>query len=374
MNHFVVLKGFRGKWAYINDPARGATRVSWDEFDRSFTGIVVVPIPSKTFVPDGRRKSTLAFARKRLTGTGTTIAFVMITTAITYLFGIVNSVNYRVFMDRIITKVDPDWLYPFIYFMIGLAIVQLVVAWAQTIYSLKINGKMAAVGSSSYMWKVLRLPMEFFSQRMAGDIQSRLALNENIAGTLVKTFAPLLLNSVMVVFYLVLMLTQSTLLTFVGLAAMLLNILMAQVIARKHVNASRVQMRDQGKLASTTASGIEMIEIIKASGAENGFFQKWAGYQASVNRQSVKAAKIDQCWSVIPSLVSNVANYLVLVLGVFLTIRGEFTLGAVIMFQGFLAAFMTPAQTIISAGQTPAKPHVKPSGPDSLRKSESGPA
>lgn len=352
MNHFVVLDGFKGKWVYLNDPARGAVRVTWEEFDQSFTGITIVPTPSADFVPSGKRKSVLAFAKKRLTGAGAAVAFVMITTAITFLFGIINSTTARVFMDRILTRIDEDWLYPFICLLILLAVIQLVVAWAQTIYSLKINGKMAAVGSSSYMWKVLRLPIEFFSQRMAGDIQGRLVLNESIAGTLVNTFAPLLLNSVMLVFYLALMISQSPLLTLVGFAAMLLNIVMARVISRKRINISRAQLRDQGKLASATTSGIQMIETIKASGAEEGFFQQWAGYQASVNKQDVRTAETNQYWGIIPNLLSSVANYAVLVLGLYLTMQGDFTLGAVLMFQGFLSSFMSPAQTLVSAGQT----------------------
>ena len=57
------------------------------------------------------------------------------------------------------------------------------------------------------------------------------------------------------------------------------------------MNIARVQTRDAGKLESTTVNGIAMIETIKASDAENGFFQKWAGYQASVNKQRVRSLK-----------------------------------------------------------------------------------
>jgi len=234
-------------------------------------------------------------------------------------------------MDRLLAGTNKDWLYPFISLMILLAFIQLVVAWAQTIYSLKINGKMAAIGSSSYMWKVLRLPMEFFSQRLAGDIQGRLQLNASIAGTLVNTFAPLLLNTAMMIFYLVLMLKQSALLTMVGIVAMVLNIGLSRMISEKRMNIARVQMRDGGKLMSTTMSGIAMIETIKASGAEGGFFQKWAGYQASVNAQAIKSAKTEQFWGMLPGFFTIVANYIVLILGVYLTMRGDFTLGAVLM-------------------------------------------
>ena len=195
MNHFVVLNGFKGDTAYINDPARGTVKVSWEEFDESFTGIVILPVPGEDFAPGGKRRSTIAFARKRLEGAGPAVVFVMLITAIAYLFGIVNAGMSRVFVDRLLSGKNPDWLYPFITALIMFGVLQLIVEWARAIYSLKINGKMAAVGNSSYMWKVLKLPMEFFSQRLAGDIQSRQQTNASIANILVNTFGPMLLKS-----------------------------------------------------------------------------------------------------------------------------------------------------------------------------------
>ena len=352
IEHFVVLDGFWGNRALINDPARGEVKVSGEEFDKSFSGIVIVPTPSDTFEPGGKPKSTLDFARKRLAGAGAAVAFVMLTTTISYLFGIANSVTSRIFMDRLLTGINGDWLYPFISIMILLAAIQLAVAWAQTVYSLKINSKMAVIGHTAYMWKVLHLPMEFFSQRLAGDIQSRAGMNASIAGTLVNTFAPLLLNSIMMVFYLVLMLTQSPLLTVIGIVTLAVNAFLSRIIAGRRMNIARVQMRDAAKLDATTASGISMIETIKASGAENGFFQKWAGYQASVNAQRVKAAKTNQFIGMIPAFFSTLANYAVLVAGVWMTMEGKLSLGAVLMFQGFLSSFMSPAMMLVNAGQT----------------------
>ena len=352
MNHFVVLDGFKGKWVYINDPARGEVKVSFKEFDESFTGIVITPVPSESFEPGGKKKSTLSFAKKRLIGAGAAVAFVMITTAISYLFGIANSVTSRIFMDRLLTGKNSDWLYPFVGIMILLAATQLIVAWVRTVYSLKINGKMAVIGNTTYMWKVLHLPMEFFSQRLVGDIQSRAGLNAMVAGTLVNTFAPLLLNSIMMVVYLVLMLKASPLLTLIGIGTLALNAVMARIISAKRVNITRIAMRDAGKLEATTVAGISMIETIKSSGAENGFFQKWAGYQASQNAQMVKMSRTNQFWGMIPVFFSTVANYAVLILGVYMIMQGHFSLGGVLMFQGFLSSFMSPAMTLVSAGQT----------------------
>ena len=350
-NHFVVLDGFKGKYACINDPARGFVKVSAEEFDRAFTGIALEITPGEDFMPGGRKRSMLEFARKRLMGAGAALVFVMLTSVISSLFGIVNPIMSKVFIDRLLTGKNHEWLMPFIGLMSALAAVQLIVLFVQTIYSLKINGKMTVTGSTAYMWKVLHMPMEFFSQRMAGDIQLRQNTNATIAGTLVNIFAPLLLDSILIVFYLVLMLRQSPMLTVIGIGTMVLNILASHIISEKRVNITRVMQRDSAKLSATTVAGVEMIETIKANGAENGFFQKWAGYQASVNTQNVKSDKVNSFLGMIPDFLASVANDAVMVMGVYLVMNNRFTLGGLLMFQGFLGSFMEPAMTLVSAGQ-----------------------
>ena len=351
-NHFVVCCGFKGKYAYLNDPARGSVKVTMEEFDEAFTGICLMITPSENFVPGGKKKSTLDFAARRLRGAGAAVAFVVLTTLITYLFGIINPGFTRFFMDRLLTGENRDLLMPFVVLMTAVGVVQIIVSAAQYIYSLKINGKMSVIGNSTFMWKVLKLPMEFYSQRMAGDIQLRQGTNAEIATVLVDTLTPLALNAVMMVVYLVFMLRFSVLLTLVGISTVVINAFAAKIISDQRINVTRVQMRDEGKLASATISGIQMAETIKASGAEYGYFAKWAGYQASVSAQEVQAAKIDAYYGVIPAFFAVIADNVVLVVGIFLTMQGKFSLGSILLFQGFMSGFMEPASTIISAGQT----------------------
>lgn len=351
-NHFVVLNGFRGNKAVLNDPAKGTYTVPMSNFDESFTGICLILEPNENFVPEGKPQSMLAYAKKRLVGAGAAIVFVILTAVITSLLGIITPAFSRIFLDRLLTGENPNWLMPFTLALAGISVVQLVVAWIQAVYSLRINGKLAMVGNTTFMWKVLRMPMEFFSQRMAGDIQSRQSSNAMIAGQLVNTFAPLALNAVMMSFYLIVMLRYSVILTLIGLASVLVNLILSSIISKKRINITRVQMRDAGKLAGTTVAGIEMIETIKASGAENGFFEKWAGYQASVNTNMVRFQRMNQLLGLLPTLVSSLCDTAVLMTGVFLAMKGEFTVGMIMAFQGFLSSFISPATTLISAGQT----------------------
>ncbi len=351
-NHFIVVDGIRGDKVYVNDPARGALNMSMSDFDRGFTGVALFFKPGPKFEPSGEPVSMLKYALSRLKQSKGAMAIVILTTLAGALVGIIRPIFSRIFYDRLIVGKNQDWMIPFLIGLTVFAVIQIVLAWVDAISSNRINGKLAAIGNTSFLWKVLHLPMEFFSQRMAGDVQQRQSTNASIANTLINTFTPLVLETIMMVVYLVLMLRYSVLLTLIGIGSIAINFLISTVISAKRVNVVRVQTRDAGKLSGTTIAGIEMIETIKSSGAENGFFEKWSGYQASANAQGEKYMKIDTYIGLIPSIVSALADISVVLIGVMLTIQGHFTVGMITSFQGFLSSFMSPAETLISAGQT----------------------
>ena len=350
--HFVVIDGFRGNKAIINDPAKGVVKVDLKTFDKIFTGIYLEIIPDESFEPGGKRKSIFEFAKKRLKGAAPLIAFFAITTIVFYLIGIINPAMSQVFVDYLLGGNNPGWLLPFIFIFAGVGMLQIIVTLVQSLYQYKIRGKLDLIGSTTYMWRILRMPIEFFSQRMVGDLQSRQSENASIAETLVNVFAPLFFNTIMLVVYLVVMIQKSLILTIVGVITVMLNAFISYYISKARVNITRVQSRDMARLSGMTSKGIEMIETIKSNGAESSYFSSWSEAQESVFAQKIKIAKTNTFIGLIPSFVSLVANYSVLLLGVYFTIKGEFTIGSILAFQGLLSQFMSPAMTIISSGQT----------------------
>ena len=352
MAHFVVLCGFRGNKAIVNDPAKGLVKMDIKTFDESFTGVYLEIIPDEDFEPGGKRKSMLSFAKKRLQGATALVVFFALTTIIMYLIGIISPIMKQVFVDYILGGNNPTWLYPFIFIVALIGIMQVVVTLVQSLFQYKISGKLDLLGSTSYMWRLLRLPINFFSQRMVGDLQSRQEENASIADTLVQVFAPLFFNTIMIVFYLVVMISKSLILTVVGILNIVLNAFISQYISKKRINISRVQYRDMAKLGAMTSKAIEMIETIKSNGAEASYYESWAKVQGDVTDQNLKMAKVNQSLGSVPALVSLLANYSILIIGVYYTMIGEYTVGSILSFQAFLSTFVGPAMTIVSSGQT----------------------
>ena len=354
--HFVVLTGFsaNGKWAYLNDPARGQVRVSIEQFDESFTGIALLMHPGEEFEPAGEPPSTLGFVRERLRGMAAPIAFVALATTILSVIGIVNSSMSRVFADAVLANPDGNGaaLGVLVVTLSVLALLQCVVSFANAVYLLRIRGKFEAVAASGFFWHLLHLPVEFYAQRRVGDLQQRQAANETIAMTVVQQLAPALMNSALILLYLVVMVLYSVPLALVGVTTVVANALLARHISNKRVNVMRQQVRDAGRLGAITIAGIDMVETIKASGAEDGFFERWSGTQALVSNGMARFAKLNAYLGAVPGLLVQLANVVVLMMGTLLIMGGQFTAGMLLAFQGFLSAFMAPVSSLVNLGQT----------------------
>ncbi len=350
-NHFVVLTGFGKKGACINDPAAGPVVVPMAQFVQHYSGIALQIVPGEGFEPSGRPTSVLPFVKKRLKGAGGALAFLSLSGLACAALGLAQPALSSTFVDKILTGANTAWLMPLLGILMGVAVLQLVLLSATASYRNHVQGRFAISANCTYLMHVLRLPMQFFSQRMAGDIASRQRDNAAVAGTLLNTLAPVGVGLVTMGVYLGMMLSISPVLTLIGLSALVLDLFAARFIARKRVEITRVVARDEGMLSGSTAGILNVMETIKAGGAEDGVFARWTGMQAAVLAGQARIVKIDTCLGALPQLLLNLANVLLVSLGALLIINGQLTAGMLLALQSLLQSFMTPAEQLIAAGQ-----------------------
>ena len=349
--HFLVVRGIRGNKVYFNDPSKGSYAIPKEAFREKYTENCAFFKPKPEFEPSGHRKKFLEYARDYLHGSTSSLIFVFLTTLLSSVLTMIRYSFARIFIDRLLSGRNPDWAVPFFIIFISLAVVLFIVQAFQSFYMIKINGRMSVTETSSYMWHIFHLPMSFFEQRLSGDISFRKTLNAEVASSLVNTFAVLVLEAGMMLLYMIVMFTCSPTLALIGIGSVVINAIVGQIISKLRVNITRTQMMKYGQLNGTMTSGIQMIETIKASGAENGFFEKWGALQAEANTQQVKYERVNRYLGLISFIVSSLTGTIVLLAGVYLILRGEFTPGLLMSFQGFLTSFSQPATRLINSGQ-----------------------
>ena len=351
-DHFVVLNGFKRNKAVINDPARGTVAVQMEEMEQAYSGLCLEFQPGEDFKPEGKPQSILSFLKRRTSENKHGIVLVMLTSALGVAAAVVIPVFSRVFTD---VMMDPDGFYPLGPFLALFALVivfQLVAGALKAMLILRTTGKLAATSNAGFMWHTLRLPMNFFAQRMAGDIADRQLANDSVAMTLVNKLTPAVMNFILLIFYLIVMLCYSIPLTVIGVGTITFNMILASYISKKRTEISRTQMRDEGKLKATTVSGIDMIETIKSAGAENGFFERWSGYHASVIRSKVEFSEVNRYMEPLADLIRTLSGVFIIAAGVHLIMEGNISAGVLIAFQSLLTSFLTPVTEVITAGQS----------------------
>ncbi|MDO4741539.1 MAG: ATP-binding cassette domain-containing protein, partial [Eubacteriales bacterium] len=315
-------------------------------------GICLTFEPGEGFEPGGRRKKTLLRLADGRDMIIPALGAAGLCTAMLAFVTVMKTGLDRAFMDRVLTGTNPQWLRAILLLALLAAALQAALAAVRKTHIKRLQSRLAVSGSLRFLWKVLHMPVEFFTQRMAGDIQSRLKANAKVARQLTGVIAPLAMDCLMMLFYLIVMLRYSAVLTLVGVTAIAVNTGLSFVMSRRRENFVRVQMRSRAQLSAMTVSGIGMMDTIKAAGAENGFFEKWALLQAQAQGHATAFERENRGLVVLARAVSLLANTAVLMLGARFAMQGSFTPGMIMAFQGLLSAFSDPASRLIPAGQT----------------------
>ena len=349
-NHFVVLDGFRKGRVFLNDPAAGPREVSEEELDQAFTGVVLTFEPGPEFQRQGDPPRLIPALRRRLAGSRAALAFVLLAGLALAVPGLVVPVFSKIFVDSVLLESRRDWLPPLLFAMGAAALLTGALTWIQQVYLLRLETRMAVGSSSRFLWHVLRLPSEFFSQRFAGDISSRVAINDRVAQLLSRDLATNALGVLMVVFFAAVLFQYDAVLTLVGIAVVSLNVAALRFVSRKRVDGNRRLVQDQGKLLGTAIGGLQTIETLKATGGESDLFARWAGYQAKVVNGRQELERYTQMLDAVPPLLSAVNTALILGLGGLRVMNGSLSLGGLVAFQLLMAAFIAPINRLVSLG------------------------
>lgn len=349
-SHFMVLEGFRKDKVLVNDPASGRRSVTEEEFNQSFTGVTLTFVTTPAFQKDGKKSSLISSLKNRLRGSETALIFVVLLGLALVIPGLVLPVFARVFVDDILLGGKDSWVVPLLGGMGLTAVIRGILTWLQHYYLLRMETKIALTTSSRFWWHILRLPAEFFGQRSAGDITSRMQSNDRVAKLLSGKLATTALNLVMIFFYFALMLRYNVVLAMVGLLIALTNIGYLKMVSAQRKDQNNRLLKDRGYVTGVGMTGLQIIETLKATGSESDFFARWSGYQAKALNSEQELGVVSQYLAAFPTFLTGINNTIVLVLGAFFILQGQMTIGMLVAFQSLMSSFMTPVTEIVGLG------------------------
>ncbi|NEP00110.1 MAG: NHLP family bacteriocin export ABC transporter peptidase/permease/ATPase subunit [Symploca sp. SIO2E9] len=351
-NHFLVVEGFGKNCVYLNDPATGPRKVSLQEFDEGYTGVVLVIEPGSEFNKGGKPRNMFSALTSRLRNSRRAIGFCLLTGLLLTLPRLAVPAFSQVFVDQILVQGYQDWLRPLLLGMIFVALLQGLLARMQLVALRRLLIKLSISMSGQFLWHILRLPVGFYAQRFSGEISNRNQLNDQVAEVLSGRLATTIIDTTMMGFYALLMFTYDWLLTSLAVIFAALNFFALQFLSRSRTDANISLAQEQGKVSGVAIGGIQSIETVKASGLESDLFAKFAGYYTKTLNTQQKLSLQTQVLSVLPTLLTALATASILLVGGFRVINGNLTIGMLVAYQALTGSFLGPVNNLINFGST----------------------
>lgn len=346
-NHFVVFEGFKGDYAYLNDPAVGRRRLTPEELDECFTGVVLTFSKTDEFMPLEKGKRAPEFLKSRLKNYLNVLIKLLYIGFLLVFPGLVLPVLSQVFMDDVLVSGYTDWLTKILVFMGCCVGLKVGLSWYRDLILQKLGAHMNLTFNSKFLMHMLRLPIAFFDQRSAGDLVSRMDSNSEINSFLAEDLAETVLNIFVAIFYAVVLFLYSPLLTCIGLANVAICV---AVIYFSNRSISSITLRIQmssGKLYSTMCSGYGITDTIKATSVENEYITRILGNQAKQVNDVQKLYRFQKIVNAIPAATGNLADVLILMVGGILIINGKLTIGMLVAFNSLFDSFCDPINQLV---------------------------
>ena len=345
-NHFVVWEGVKGKYCYINDPAMGRRKLTKQDIDDCFTGVVLTFQKGENFEKSKQKNTMLRFVKERVRSQVSAITALVVTGLLLVVPGLVTPVFSQVFVDDILLGGNRDWVTALICAMLGTMLFKAGLTYYRGMLLEKIQNKLILLSSYKFLSHLFRLPISFFDQRFAGDLAQRVSNNNNISVFLTSEMASTVLNILVAVFYLVLLIMYNPVLTVIGVATVIFNLIFMKKNADMISDVSMKQQQNQGKLMGMLMSGLTLTSTLKASGTENEFVSRLQGYYAKSITTEQQMGKRQEMLNAIPQVSNELTSMLMLILGGMFVIRGDMTAGMLVAYSSMLSGFMGPINAL----------------------------
>jgi ABC-type bacteriocin/lantibiotic exporter with double-glycine peptidase domain len=345
-NHFLVLEGFENNKAYLSDPATGRRKVDWEEFQTSFTGVVLEFKPGDGFVRGGSEPGLYHRIPQLIRPYRSLIPWLLLVAGVAAIPELFIAGATAQFIDAFLQEGRENIALPVVWITVIAASVLIGILNLQKLLLRTLGNLLTRRVASLLYISLFSLPYRYFLQRMGGELSQRLSLPFSLVQLSVNGVADFILSlgsgllALMVGLLISPVLTVLTLLLSGGNAAF--SLWMREV--RKGDN-SRLAMV-QGKAMGVGMSVVQGIESVKASGLENEAFVQWSASFTEGLEELQKQSLANS----LAGLVGTTSGFLlrtgVILVGGLLIILGYLSLGELMAFQFLMGMIQAPLQQL----------------------------
>jgi ABC-type bacteriocin transporter len=353
LQHFVVVYKVTKTHITYMDPGDGRMhKKTNEEFEKEWTGILVLMEPEETFKKGNMKKSTLGKFLSLLAPHKSTMIQALFGALIFSILGLSTSIYVGKITDYVLVDRNTNLLNLMGVIMLIILALRTFIGSMKSILALKTGQRIDAALILGYYKHLLKLPQQFFDTMRVGEIISRVNDAVKIRNFINNVSLDLVVNVMILFFTFCLMFVYSWLLALVTLVSIPLFILIYWLFNKLNRKYQRLIMESSADLESQLVESINSISTIKRFGVEEFSNLKTETRFVHLLKntyRSIYGAIMTQGGI---QFISTGITIAVLWIGSILVIDQELTPGTLMVFYSLVGYVLSPIGSLITANQT----------------------
>ena len=343
-NHYVILEKKQKNNFIIIDPDIGRTKISYTDFEKSFSGYIMLLEPNENF--------------KKLKNTYKTFRYfisifkykkILFSILFFSLFLQLISLCIPMLTTNIINNIftnSNDFLTNIMLAIFVLIFLQFLLGYIKNKLLILFQSKIDYCLLDKFVNHLMKLPYKFFQIRNCGDLIQRLNSNTIARDIIIKKIIPAFMNIILITAIFIYMFITSQFLTYIVLLLALIQLTIVLITKSKMKLLTQSQVLAQTEINTFLTEIIKGISTIKTLEIENHILKEWDNILKNQIYKESDKYQFQSNIDLITNLIISFSPLLIIVAGISQVVNGNLNIGELFAFQSLTLSFLTPISFI----------------------------
>jgi len=347
--HYLVIYSVKGDKIEYMDPADGQLhKITIIDFEKMWTGVLVLIIPSEKFVARNDKVSNFIRFIYLLKPHKSILSQSLFGAIIYTVLGLSTAIYIQKITDTVLVNGNAKLLNLLSLGMIIILLIQIFIGTAKSIFMVKTGQKIDARLILGYYKHLLKLPQQFFDTMRVGEIISRINDAVKIRAFINDTIISLIVNILIVFFSFSLMFLYSWKLALIMAAIVPLYTLVYLITNKINKKRERKLMENAAELESQLVESLNSVKTIKQFGIEEFANNKTEMRFIKLLRTVYKSGINSLFTGMSTEFLSRIFTIILFWVGSSFVINQEISPGELLSFYAIIGYFTSPAAGLIS--------------------------
>ena len=348
LTHFMCLYEIKGPNYILMDPSKGKIKMTKEEFNKIFTGVVLQFTPKDKIILLEKENSIYSLFIKILIKNKKLCINALLCSVLLTIITIISGMYFKVMNELIINNAFQNTIKITIFIFLVCIIFKIIFDYLKKYYENHINKNIDISVFKGFINHLFHLPLNVIESRSSGEIMSRVNEISSIKELFSQIFIIAFLDLMICLAAFIVLLNLNNKITFILVIFIIIYILLSILISPFFYKRIRQNIEYQTEVNTILLENINMINSIKNLNETENILYKIENKICNLIFDNYTFNININFFETIKNIFYELSFFIINTYGFYLIYNNKFSLISLVIYNTFLSYFIDPIKNIVS--------------------------